>query len=153
MPDRDGLGLEQYYKDLYEKEVKKCEALTRELVTVEEENAELHRKVDALKNSFMFKLIKPFRNAWARTKNAFIRVKRYGNLRNIIAKLKSKRIERSAYKRYGTQSLPAEEERKATNGRAAVSMTESARTLFRRTGSGSCSAIFFGRNSPKSRLM
>ncbi|MBO6137032.1 MAG: glycosyltransferase family 2 protein [Lachnospiraceae bacterium] len=113
MPDRDGLGLENYYKDLYESEVKKREELTRELVRVEEENAELHRKIDTLKSSFMFKLIKPFRNMWARLKNAFIRVKRYGNLRNVIEKLKSKRVEMSAYKRYGTRSLPDEETRKA----------------------------------------
>ena len=116
MPDTNGSGLEQYYKDLYEREVKKNEELTRELVRTEEENAELHRKIDGLKDSFMFKLIKPFRNVWARTKNLVIRVKRYGNLRNIADKLKSKRLEMKAYKRYGTQSLPGDEERRSQAG-------------------------------------
>ncbi len=113
MPDREEQGLEQYYKDLYEKEIEKREELTKQLVRVEEENAELHRKIDLLKNSMLFKMIKPFRNAWARFKNAVVRVKRYGNLRNVIDKLKSKRVEMNAYKRFGTRSLPDAEARRS----------------------------------------
>ncbi len=118
MPDREGLGLEEYYRDLYEKELNKNEELTRQLVKVEEENAELNRKIGALKSSFMFRLIKPFRNLWARIKNAVIRVRRYGSLRNVINKIKDKRVEMSAYKRYGTRSLPSDEERKKQSERS-----------------------------------
>ncbi|MCR5626333.1 MAG: glycosyltransferase family 2 protein [Lachnospiraceae bacterium] len=104
------MNLEEYYKGLYEKETKKNEELTRAIVTLEEENAELNRKLGKVKNSTLFKLIRPVRNLWARFKNAVIRVKRYGNLKNVIEKLKSKKIERNAYKLHGTASFPSPEE-------------------------------------------
>jgi len=103
---------EEYYKALYEKEAEKNSRLIREMTALEEEHAELKRKVDLLKNSAMFKLISPFRKAWARLKNALIRLKRYGSIKEVIRKLKSKRIERSAYKFHGTLSFPTEEQRK-----------------------------------------
>ena len=103
---------EEYYRALYEKEAEKNSKLIREMTALEEEHAELKRKVDLLKNSAMFKLISPFRKAWARFKNALIRLKRYGSVKEVIRKLKSKRIERSAYKFHGTLSFPTEELRK-----------------------------------------
>ncbi len=104
MSDQD--RIEEYYKNLYEKEVEKNEKLTRELTTLEEEHAELKRKVDLLKNSLLYKMIMPLRIAWSHFKNALIRIRRYGKLKEILRKLKSKRIERSAYKYHGTASFP-----------------------------------------------
>ena len=115
MSDRDNLS--EYYKKLYEEEVGRNEKLNRELVTLEEEHAELKRKVDLMKGSLLFKLVKPFRNAWARLKNAAVRVRRYGSLKEIIRKLRSKRIERSAYKIHGTESFPDADERLAASCR------------------------------------
>ncbi len=105
-------GLENYYRGLYEKELKKNEELLKKLVSTEEENAELKRKVDQVKNSLLFKLIKPFRTLWAKLKNGIIRLRRHGSLKGVWAKLKSKRIERKACKYHGTLSFPDEAERK-----------------------------------------
>ena len=99
--------MDNYYKSLYEEEKKKNEKLTRELVTAETENAEMKRKIDLLKGSLIYKSIMPFRLAWSHTKNAVIRVKRYGNVKGVVDKLKSKRIEMMAYKHHGTESFPS----------------------------------------------
>lgn len=115
MADRDDLS--EYYKKLYEEEAGKNEKLNRELVTIEEEHAELKRKVDMMKNSLLFRMVKPFRNCWARLKNAAVRVKRYGSIKEVIRKIKSKKIERSAYKIHGTESFPTEEERRICSRR------------------------------------
>ncbi|MBO4373677.1 MAG: glycosyltransferase [Lachnospiraceae bacterium] len=98
------------YRKLYEKELKKNEKLIGELADLEAEYAELKRKTDLLKNSFLFRVSRPVRNTWARLKHAIIRVKRYGSLKEVIRKLKSKKIERSAYKLHGTDSFPKGEE-------------------------------------------
>nr|MCR5789439.1 glycosyltransferase family 2 protein [Lachnospiraceae bacterium] len=78
---------------------------------LEAENADLSYKLDKVRKSKLWKAIYPVRLLWSHTKNLFIRVKSYGNLKNILKKLESKRIERRAYKSYGTLSLPTEEER------------------------------------------
>ncbi len=110
MPDQDRLT--QYYKELYEKEQKKNQELVRELTSVEENYAELKRKTDLLKNSLIYRMIMPFRLAWSHFKNALIRLKRLGSFKEVIRKLKSKKIERSAYRFHGTKSFPDEERRK-----------------------------------------
>ncbi|MCR4744710.1 MAG: glycosyltransferase family 2 protein [Lachnospiraceae bacterium] len=102
--------MDSYYKRLYEEEKKKNEKLTRELVQSETENAEMTRKINLLKGSLIYKSIMPFRLAWSHTKNAFIRVKRYGNVKGVVDKLKSKRIEMMAYKHHGTESFPSADE-------------------------------------------
>lgn len=106
------MSMEEYYKDLYEQEKKKNEKLTRKLVEVEEENADMKGKLDTLKNSKLFKIIKPFRTVYAKSLAVAVRVKRLGSVKEVIRKLKSKRIEKSAYKYHGTMSFPDEEERK-----------------------------------------
>lgn len=111
MADREREDLASYYKSLYEKEEKKNQELTEELVAAEEKCAELQRKVDLVKKSLIFRILKPFRMCWARLKNVIVRVKRYGSLSNLIDKIKSKRIEKQAYKLHGTASFPAEDER------------------------------------------
>ncbi len=98
-----------YYKELYEKELKKNEELTEALVNTEAQNADLTYKLDKIRKSKLWKSIYPFRLLWSHTKNFFIRIKRYGNLKNLMRKVESKRIEKMAYKSYGTQSMPSAE--------------------------------------------
>ncbi len=99
-----------YYKALYEKELAKNEGLTQALVSVEAQNADLTYKLDKIRKSKLWRAIYPFRLVWSHTKNFFIRIRRYGNFRNLMCKLKSKQIERKAYKSYGTQSMPSLDE-------------------------------------------
>lgn len=103
----------EYYKDLYEKEHLKNKQLTQSLVDAEAKVADLTYKMDKLRNSLIWKMIYPFRLAWSHTKNLFIRIKRYKNLKNLWKKIESKKIERAAYKSYGTLSMPTDEERAA----------------------------------------
>ena len=100
--------LSEYYRELYENEKKKREALTRQLVSVEADNAEMRRKINQLKNSLIYKVLQPPRIAWSHFKNACVRVYRLGSVRGVIDKLKQKRIERNAYKYHGTMSYPGE---------------------------------------------
>ncbi len=104
------IQLNQYYKDLYEREVVKNSELTEALVAAEAKSADLTYKLDKLRNSLIWKCIYPFRLVWSHTKNAIIRVRRYGNPKNFIRKIQSKMIERRAYRSYGTESLPASDE-------------------------------------------
>lgn len=103
----------EYYKDLYEKEHEKNKALTQELVDAEAKVADLTYKMDKLRNSLIWKSIYPFRLAWSHTKNFIVRIKRYGNIKNLMKKVESKLIEKKAYKSYGTLSMPSEEDIKA----------------------------------------
>lgn len=103
----------EYYKDLYEKERLKNAELTEKLVDAEAKVADLNYKMDKLRNSLVWKCIYPFRLVWSHTKNIFIRIKRYGSIRNLKKKIESKIIERRAYKSYGTLSMPSPEEIKA----------------------------------------
>lgn len=112
MENNANSSMEQYYKELYEKEVKKNEQLTLELVKAEGEAAEANRKLDIFKNSKLFKVIKPFRTVYAKSLAVVVRVKRYGSLGEVIRKLKSKRIEKTACKFHGTLSFPNDEQRK-----------------------------------------
>ena len=100
----------EYYKELYEKELKKNEALTEALVTAEAQRDDFKYHLDNIHNSMLWKVMYPFRQCWAHFKNFIRRVKRYGNLRNLMKKVQSKIIEKKAYKSYGTQSMPTEEE-------------------------------------------
>ncbi len=105
-------GTEQYYKDMYERELKKNEELTETIVGLEALNADLTYKLDRLRNSRLWKATYPARLAWSHFKNLTVRIKSYGSFKNIREKVKSKLIERKAYKSYGTLSLPSEEERR-----------------------------------------
>ena len=95
---------------MYEKEKEKNRTLTQNLVDAEAKVADLTYKMDKLRNSLIWKCIYPFRLVWSHAKNFYVRVKRYGSIRNIMRKLESKRIERKAYKSYGTLSMPTPEE-------------------------------------------
>ena len=108
--EEEFLQTSEYYKDLYEKEHRKNKELTQALVDAEAKVADLTYKMDKLRNSLVWKMIYPFRLVWSHTKNFFIRIKRYGNLKNLMKKIESKKIERRAYKSYGTLSMPDAEE-------------------------------------------
>jgi len=99
-----------YYKELYEKEHEKVSNLTRDIVDAEAKIADLTYKLDKIRNSKLWKMIYPVRLLWSHTKNFYVRVKRYGSIKNLKAKIKSKMIERRAYKSYGTLSMPSIEE-------------------------------------------
>ncbi len=102
-------GAEKYYKTLYEEECRKNEALTEALSDAEAKIADLTYKLDKIRKSKLWKMLYPLRLLWSHLSNLIRRIKRYGNLRNLMAKIKSKRIERKAYKSYGTKSMPDEE--------------------------------------------
>ena len=102
----------EYYKDLYEKEHEKCSLLTSQIVDLEAKNADLTYKLDRIRKSKLWKSIYPFRLAFSHCKNFVTRIKRYGNFRELMKKVESKRIEKRAYKSYGTLSMPSPEERK-----------------------------------------
>lgn len=103
----------EYYKDLYEKEHEKAQMLTRELVDAEAKIADLNYKLDKIRNSKLWKMIYPARLLWSHTKNFIVRIKRYGSIKNLKAKIESKLIEKRAYKSYGTLSMPGEDTVKA----------------------------------------
>ena len=100
------MNQENYYKTLYEEEVKKNEALTRTLVDTEAKLNDLQYRFDKIKSSKLYRLSAPVRKLWGYFRNAYVRIRRYGSVRNIIAKIKSKLKEKKAYKSYGTQSFP-----------------------------------------------
>lgn len=106
----ESLKTNEYYKDLYEKEHEKAQMLTSELVDAEAKIADLTYKLDKIRNSKLWKMIYPVRLVWSHLKNFYVRVKRYGSFSNLKAKIKSKLIERRAYKSYGTESMPSPEE-------------------------------------------
>lgn len=105
-----------YYKDMYFREKEKNEKLTRELTDLEAEHAELSLKWNTLKRSLIYRAIMPLRLAWSHFKNACIRIKRLGSVKEVLRKIRSKRIERKAYKYHGTESFPTDEERAEAAG-------------------------------------
>ena len=104
------LQTSEYYKELYEKEHDKNKKLTQDLVDAEAKVADLTYKLDKIRKSKLWKMIYPARLLWSHTKNLFIRIKRYGSIKNLKKKIESKIIEKKAYKSYGTLSLPDAEE-------------------------------------------
>lgn len=104
--------MDSYYREMYEREQKKNEELTRTIVALEAQNADLNYKLDKVRKSRLWRAIYPARLLWSHIRNIFTRIRSYGNIKNILIKLKSKQIERKAYKSYGTLSFPTEEEEK-----------------------------------------
>ena len=106
----------EYYKDLYERERSKNTDLTRRLADTERELNDLRFKMDRLRNSLLWRAIYPFRLVWSHFRNLIRRIRRYGSVSELKKKIKSKIIERRAYKSYGTLSFPSPEEAKAEAG-------------------------------------
>ena len=101
---------------MYEKEVLKNEELVQTIVGLEAANADLNYKLDKVRKSRLWRATYPVRLCFSHLRNLVTRIKSYGNIRNILVKVKSKLIERKAYKSYGTLSLPDEAERRKEAG-------------------------------------
>ena len=94
----------EYYKELYEKELKKNEELTEALVTAEQQRDDYKFHLDNIHNSLLWRVMYPFRICFSHVKNFFIRIKRYSSLKQLMKKIQSKIIERKAYKSYDFNS-------------------------------------------------
>ena len=91
---------------MYEKELKKNESLTEALVAAEAMRDDYKYHLDRIHSSLLWRIMYPFRQCWAHLKNLLIRIKRYGSLSALVKKIKSKIIERKAYRSYGSLSMP-----------------------------------------------
>ena len=94
-----------FYRKKYEKEKKKNEKLVKELTEVETDYRNLKARWESLKQNSVYKAILTVRIGWQHCKNFWERVRRYGSIKGVIRKIKSKQIERSAYKYHGTESF------------------------------------------------
>lgn len=99
------------YKEAYEKEHMKTADLAERVAVLEALNENLTFKLNRIKNNPLWKLAAPLRKFVHFIIRQRDRLKNCGNLRGVIAKLKYKRIEKQAMKRYGTESFPDEAQR------------------------------------------
>lgn len=106
-------GMSMDYKEVYEKEHIKCAELAERIAQLEEKNEELEFKLGRIKNNPLWKASAPMRSAMHFLLRQKDRVRNCGSLRGLWAKLGYKKRERLAMARYGTESFPDEERRKA----------------------------------------
>ncbi len=105
-------NLEEYYKDLYEREKAKNETLAYRLADSQRQVEDLERKLQKIKGSIFWKLAKPFRvviNFFLATK---ARVMAHGNPKGIAHKLLNKYREKRSIKIHGKGSFPTAQQRK-----------------------------------------
>ncbi len=106
-------NLEQYYKDLYEREKAKNETLVYRLSDAQRQIEDLTRKLDKIKGSIFWKLAKPFRvviNFFLASK---ARILAHGNPKGIAHKVLNKYRQKRSIKIHGKSSFPTPAERKA----------------------------------------
>lgn len=99
--------LEEYYKELYEREKQKSEKLAYELADAKRECEDLAMKLSRIKDSPFWAMSKPFRvviHFFIRQKN---RILCHGNPKGIARKIVNKYREKRAIKIHGTGSFPA----------------------------------------------
>ncbi len=101
------------YKAAYEKEHIKTADLAERVAVLEAKNEELAFRLNRIKNNPLWKASAPFRRCMHFVLRQKTRLKNCGNLRGVAAKLKYKKTEREAMKRYGTLSFPDEERARA----------------------------------------
>ena len=101
------------YKAAYEKEHIKTADLAERVAVLEAKNEELAFRLNRIKNNPLWKASAPLRRCMHFVLRQKTRLKNCGNLRGVAAKLKYKKIEREAMKRYGTLSFPDEERARA----------------------------------------
>lgn len=109
----DKKDLEEYYKELYEREKQKSERLAYELADAKRECEDLAMKLSRIKDSPFWAMSKPFRvviHFFIRQKN---RILCHGNPKGIARKLVNKYREKRAIKIHGTGSFPNAARRKA----------------------------------------
>lgn len=102
---------DKQYKQEYEKEKKKRVNLSLELADAKAEIESLQFQLDRIKNSFFWKLSKPFRvivHFFLRWKN---RLAGYRHPKAMMRKIKNKLLEKQAMKKHGRASFPTQEER------------------------------------------
>lgn len=102
---------DKQYKQEYEKEKKKRVNLSLELADAKAEIESLQFQLDRIKNSFFWKLSKPFRvivHFFLRWKN---RLAGYRHPKAMMRKIKNKLLEKQAMKKHGRASFPTPEER------------------------------------------
>lgn len=98
--------LEEYYKELYEREKQKSEKLAYELADAKRECEDLAMKLSRIKDSPFWAMSKPFRvviHFFIRQKN---RILCHGNPKGIARKIVNKYREKRAIKIHGTASFP-----------------------------------------------
>lgn len=98
--------LEEYYKELYEREKQKSEKLAYELADTRRECEDLAMKLSRIKDSPFWAMSKPFRvviHFFIRQKN---RILCHGNPKGIARKIVNKYREKRAVKIHGTGSFP-----------------------------------------------
>lgn len=111
MSDRQQEELLSYYQAAYEKEKLKNAQLAGRLADAQSRADDLQHKLDHIKNNPLWKATFPVRgfiHVLIRTKD---RIKRYGNPKGLMRKIRNKMQERRAIARYGTKSFPSKEER------------------------------------------
>lgn len=112
MQETEKKDLEQYYKELYEREKLKSEKLSYDLADSKRECEDLTVKLDKIKGSIFWRLSKPFRvviNFFLRQKN---RILCHGNPKGIALKFVNKYRQKKAVKLHGLKSFPTAGERK-----------------------------------------
>ena len=106
----------EYYKKAYETEKKKNQMLVGRLAASLEEEKRLQEQIERIKGGTLWKLSKPARvfiHFLLRTKD---RVARYGSVKGILRKLKSKGIEKRAKITAWNGKLSRRREKKGGNG-------------------------------------
>lgn len=101
-----------YYKAAYEAEKRKGEKLSARLAEATEQEKELTAQIEKIKGGTLWKLSKPARVVIHFILRMKERVTRYGSIKGIARKIKSKGIEKKAKLQHGTASFPDEARRK-----------------------------------------
>ena len=108
MAEQNQNDLLAYYQEQCEKLKKENMELSSRLATCEYAKKEAEENLHRIKNSLFWKLMKPFRMI----RVVFIRLGYYRSPKRIAKKIRDKRMEKKAYKYFGTLSFPDETERK-----------------------------------------
>lgn len=108
MTEENQNDLLAYYQEQCEKLKKENMELSSRLATCEYAKKEAEDNLHRIKNSLFWKLMKPFRMI----RVACIRLGYYRSPKRIAKKIRDKRMEKKAYKYFGTLSFPDEAERK-----------------------------------------
>ncbi len=108
MKDGNQEQLLAYYREQCENLKKENMELSSKLATMEIAKEEAEENLHRIKNSLFWKLLKPFRMI----RVLLIRLSYYRSPKRIAKKIRDKRLEKKAYKYFGTRSFPTEEERK-----------------------------------------
>lgn len=102
----------RFYKEAYEREIKKGRVLAGKIVDTDNQSADLEERLKSIKGSIFWRLAKPLRSMVHWTHRMKERLGRYGNIRGIARKFHAKMIEKKACIQHGTASFPDAQEAK-----------------------------------------